>query len=48
MEIKDDEKDESIVEVPLTTQSVCVQIHFVDGTSSEARTFTVADLGMDG
>lgn len=47
MEFKQDENDESIVEVPLTTQSVCVQVHFVDGTASEARTFTVADLGID-
>lgn len=47
MDMRDDENDESIVEVPFSTQSVCVQIHFVDGTSSEARTFTVADLGID-
>jgi hypothetical protein len=42
-----DENDESYIEVPLATQSVCVQFHFVDGTVSEARTFTVADLGID-
>jgi TIR domain len=47
MRLEQDEKDESTVEVPLTTQSVCVQVHFVDGTASEARTFTVADLGID-
>jgi TIR domain len=47
LRLEEDEKDESTVEVPLTTQSVCVQVHFVDGTASEARTFTVADLGID-
>jgi hypothetical protein len=33
--------------VSLTTQSVCVQVRVVYGTASEARTFMVADLGID-
>lgn len=42
-----DEHDELYVEAPAATAFVCVQVYFVDGTASEVRTFSVADLGVD-
>jgi TIR domain len=47
MKFEQDEHDESYLEVPFTSRSVCVQVQFVDGTKSEARTFMIADLGVD-
>lgn len=42
------QEDEVYVEVPAKTEYVCVQVHFVDGTVTETKKFTVADLGVAG